>query len=127
RVHHAHADEVIKATVKYRAKAGGGVVLDVQTGEVLALASFPDFNPNSQKKEFTTEQMNRMTTGVFELGSVIKAITFAMAFDYGVTDLNGRFDAREPLIIGRARIDDYHPTHRVLTVPELFINSSNIG
>src|SRR5207302_1627487 len=85
RVQHALADEVTKAVTKYRAKAGGGVVLDVETGEVLALASFPDFNPNSQKKEFTTDQMNRMTTGVFELGSVIKAITFAMAFDYGVT------------------------------------------
>src|SRR5437868_9322228 len=127
RIQHALGDEVVKAIAKYRAKAGGGVVLDAETGEVLALVSVPDFNPNSQKKEFTTDQMNRMTSGVFELGSVIKAITFAMAFDYGVTDLNGRFDAREPLIIGRARIDDYHATHRILTVPEVFINSSNIG
>lgn len=127
RVQHALTDELTRAIVKYRAKAGGGVILDAGTGEVLALVSLPDFNPNSQKKVFTTDQMNRMTTGVFELGSVIKAVTFAMALDYGVADLDSRYDARMPLIIGRARIDDYHPTHRILTVPEIFINSSNIG
>jgi len=126
-VQHALTDELTRAIVKYRAKAGGGVILDAGTGEVLALVSLPDFNPNSQKKVFTTDQMNRMTTGVFELGSVIKAVTFAMALDYGVADLDSRYDARMPLIIGRARIDDYHPTHRILTVPEIFINSSNIG
>jgi cell division protein FtsI (penicillin-binding protein 3) len=127
RIQHALTDEVAKAITKYRALAGGGVILDVHTGEVLALVSLPDYNPNSLKKEITTDQMNRMTTGVFELGSVIKAVTFAMAFDYGVADLNSRYDARAPLIIGRARIDDYHATHRILTVPEIFINSSNIG
>src|SRR5205814_16920 len=58
RVQHALDDEVRKAITKYRAIAGGGVVLDSDTGEILALASFPDFNPNSQKKDFTTEQMN---------------------------------------------------------------------
>jgi len=50
-----------------------------------------------------------------------------MAFDYGVTDLNGRYDARFPLIIGNAHISDYHAQRKVLTVPEIFINSSNIG
>jgi cell division protein FtsI (penicillin-binding protein 3) len=64
---------------------------------------------------------------VFELGSVIKAVTFAMAFDYGVTDLNGRYDASAPLVIGHARISDFHALRRVLSVPEIFINSSNIG
>ena len=127
RVQHALTDEISKAIAKYRAKAGGGIIVDVETGEVVALVSLPDFNPNSQKKAFTTDQMNRMTTGVFELGSVIKAVTFAMALDYGVANLNSRYDARAPLVIGRARIDDYHPTHRILTVPEIFINSSNIG
>src|SRR6185436_9131573 len=106
RVQHALTDELTRAIVKYRAKAGGGVILDAGTGEILALVSLPDFNPNSQKRVFTTDQMNRMTTGVFELGSVIKAVTFAMALDYGVADLDSRYDARMPLIIGRARIDD---------------------
>jgi cell division protein FtsI (penicillin-binding protein 3) len=87
----------------------------------------PDFNPNQEDKQFRKEQANMMTSGVFELGSVIKAVTFAMAFDYGVTDLKGKYDARFPLVIGNASISDYHAQRRVLTVPEIFINSSNIG
>ena len=81
-----------------------------------------------EDKNFTTDQMNQMTSGVFELGSVIKAVTFAMAFDYGVTDLN------EPLRRARSRWSSAAPrstismpTRRVLTVPEVFTNSSNIG
>jgi cell division protein FtsI (penicillin-binding protein 3) len=127
RVQFALTDEVSKAITKFRAKAGGGIVLDITTGEIVALCSLPDFNPNQEEKNFTKQQANMMTSGVFELGSVIKAITFAMAFDYGVTDLNGKYDARFPLVIGNARINDYHAERRVLTVPEIFKFSSNIG
>lgn len=127
RAQHAVTDELAKAIAKFKAIAGGGIILDVNTGEVIALASLPDFNPNAEEKNFSKDQMNKMMSGVYELGSVIKAVTFAMAFDFGVTDLNGRFDARFPLIIGNARISDYHAQRRVLTVPEVFTNSSNIG
>jgi cell division protein FtsI (penicillin-binding protein 3) len=127
RVQHVLADEVSRAIAKFRAKAGGGIVMDVETGEVLALVSFPDFNPNEPKKKFEKDQMNMMTSGVFELGSVIKAITFAMTFDYGVANLESRYDARSTLVIGSARINDYHAERRVLTVPEIFLHSSNIG
>lgn len=127
RAQHALTDEIDRAIAKFRAKAGGGIVLDVTTGEVIALASLPDFNPNDENKNFTTDQMNKMTSGVFELGSVIKAITFAMAFDYGTVTLSSRYDARFPLVIGSARINDYHAQRRVMTVPEIFTNSSNIG
>ena len=127
RVQGALTDEIAKAMVKYKAIAGGGIVLDIHTGEVIALTSLPDFNPNQEDKKFSSEQSNKMVSGVYELGSVIKAVTFAMAFDYGVTDLNGRWDARFPLVIGKASINDFHPEHRVLTVPEVFTKSSNIG
>lgn len=127
RVQHALADELGKAIAKYRAKAGGAIVLDANSGETLGLVSLPDFNPNQEQKNFTVDQMNKMTSGVFELGSVIKAVTFAMALDYGAVNLNSRFDARAPLVIGRARIHDFHPTRRILTLPEVFTNSSNIG
>ena len=127
RVQHALTDEIEAAISKFKAKAGGGIVIDITTGEIIALVSLPDFNPNQEDKNFSKEQANMMTSGVFELGSVIKAVTFAMAFDYGVTDLNGRYDARFPLVIGNASISDYHAQRRVLTVPEIFTNSSNIG
>ena len=127
RIQAAMVDEIAKAIVKYRAIAGGGILLDITTGEVISLVSLPDFNPNQEKKNFTTQQSNKMTSGVYELGSVIKAVTFAMAFDYGVANLQSRYDARFPLVIGNARINDYHAERRVLSVPEIFTKSSNIG
>jgi cell division protein FtsI (penicillin-binding protein 3) len=127
RVQHAMADEVSKAIVKFKALGGGGIVMNTETGEILALVSVPDFNPNVEPKVFTKNQQNRMLSGVYELGSVIKAVTFAMAFDYGVINMNSRYDARFPLVIGNARINDFHAQHRVLSVPEIFTNSSNIG
>lgn len=127
RVQHALADELAKGIAKFHAKAGGAIVLDIRSGEVLGLVSLPDFNPNQENKNFTFNQANRMTSGVYELGSVIKAVSFAMALDYGVADLTSRFDARAPLVIGRAVIHDFQPTRRILTLPEVFTNSSNIG
>ncbi len=127
RVQHALTDELALAVAKFKAIAAGGIVIDITTGEIIALVSLPDFNPNQEDKKFRKEQANMMTSGVFELGSVIKAVTFAMAFDYGVTDLTGKYDARFPLVIGNASISDYHAQRRVLTVPEIFTNSSNIG
>lgn len=127
RAQYAMVDEIAKAVKKFHALAGAGVIIDIQTGEVVAIASEPDFNPNQEDKKFTSDQVNRMTSGVYELGSVIKAVTFAMALDYGTTDLNRRYDARAPLVIGNARISDFHAERRVLTVPEVFKVSSNIG
>lgn len=127
RVQQALADEVAKSINRFRAIAGGGIILDVKTGEVLGLISYPDFNPNNPDKRFGKEQINRMTSGVYELGSVIKAVTFAMALDYGTTNLDRTYDARYPLVIGNARINDFHAQRRILTVPEVFTYSSNIG
>ncbi len=127
RLQAALADELAKAMEKFRAIAGGGIVMNIRTGEILSMVSLPDFNPNQEKKNFTKDQQNRMTAGVYELGSVVKAVTFAMAFDYGVANLQSRYDARYPLVIGSARIDDYRAKRMVMTVPEIFTNSSNIG
>lgn len=127
RVQAAMVDEISKAITQFSAIAGGGIVMNIKTGEVLSLVSLPDFNPNQEKKSFTKEQQNHMTSGVYELGSVIKAVTFAMAFDYGTATLESRYDARFPLVIGKNRINDFHAQRKVLTVPEVFTNSSNIG
>ena len=126
-VQHVVADELSKAMTKFRAIAAGGIIMDIHTGEVIALVSLPDFNPNAESKNFGKDQQNRMLSGVYELGSVIKAVTFAMAFDYGTINMNSKYDARFPLVIGSARISDFHAQRRVLTVPEIFTNSSNIG
>jgi cell division protein FtsI (penicillin-binding protein 3) len=127
RVQHVLSEEVASAVRTYRAIAGGGIVMDIETGEVVGMVSLPDFNPNGDDKRLTNNQQNKMTSGVYELGSVIKAVTFAMAFDYGAVTMQSTFDVRLPLIIGHARINDFHAQRKILTVPEVFTNSSNIG
>jgi len=127
RVQHALRDELIAALEKYKAKAAAGTVVDVNTGEVIAMVSVPDFDPNNPREANDPTRINRMTTGVFELGSTFKALTLAMALDSGKVTLNSSFDARMPLRYGRFSIHDYHAQHRVLSVPEIFTYSSNIG
>lgn len=123
---HALRDELASAKEKYRSQAAAGLLLDVNTGEVIALSSLPDFDPNKPGK-LETSQLNRMTTGAFEMGSTFKALTVAMALDSGMAQLTSIFNAREPLKYGNFVIDDFHAQRRALTVPEIFIHSSNIG
>ncbi len=127
RVQHILAEEVGAAINKFQAIAGGGIIMDVQSGEIIAMVSLPDFNPNDEDKKISARQQNKMTSGVYELGSVIKAVTFAMAIDSGVANLNSSYDATHPLVIGNQRIDDYRGQHRMLKLPEIFTYSSNIG
>src|SRR5215813_13634435 len=127
RVQHALRDELVAAVEKFKAKAAGGLVVDVNTGEIVSMVSVPDYDPNNPKEANDPTRINRMTTGVFELGSTFKALTIAMALDSGKVSLNSAFDARMPLRYGRFNIHDYHAQRRVLTVPEIFTYSSNIG
>jgi cell division protein FtsI (penicillin-binding protein 3) len=127
RVQHALRDELIFAAEKYKVKAAAGLVVDVETGEIVSMVSLPDYDPNSPKQANDPLRINRLTTGVFELGSTFKALTVAMALDSGKITLNSSFDARMPLRYGKFSIHDYHAQNRVLTVPEIFTYSSNIG
>ncbi|HJN61791.1 MAG TPA: penicillin-binding protein 2, partial [Alphaproteobacteria bacterium] len=85
------------------------------------------FNPYDLKSSKADQRFNRATLGVYELGSTFKAFTTAMALEYGVVDLNDRYDATEPLKVARFVIRDDHPQNRWLDIPEIFIHSSNIG
>ena len=127
RVQHALRDELAKALDKYKAKAAAGTIVDVNTGEVVALVSLPDFDPNNPVDALDKERINRINVGVYEMGSTFKAMTTAMALDSGRFTINSTFDARAALRYGRFTINDFHAQHRVLTVPEVFIYSSNIG
>jgi cell division protein FtsI (penicillin-binding protein 3) len=127
RVQHALRDELVAAQEKYKAKAVAGLVADVRTGEVVAMVSLPDYSPNNPREALDPTRINRLTTGVYEMGSTFKALTMAMALDSGKVTLNSSFDARMPLRYGRFDIHDYHAQKRVLTVPEIFTYSSNIG
>ncbi|WP_441998001.1 peptidoglycan D,D-transpeptidase FtsI family protein [Microvirga sp. 2TAF3] len=127
RVQHALRDELVKGMAKFKAKATAGAIMDVSTGEIVALVSLPDFDPNNPVDALESDRINRINVGVFEMGSTFKALTTAMALDSGKFNINSTLDARSGLRYGKFTIGDYHATHRVLTVPEVFIHSSNIG
>jgi cell division protein FtsI (penicillin-binding protein 3) len=127
RVQHAFRDELAQALTKYKAKAAAGLVLDVTNGEVIALVSLPDFDPNDPVDALQPDRINRMNVGVYEMGSTFKALTTAMALDSGRFSINSQIDARQALRYGRFSIRDYRGQNRVLTVPESFIHSSNIA
>lgn len=127
RVQYALRDELIAARDKFKAKASAGVIADVNTGEIVAMVSEPDFDPNNPSEANDPNRLNRLTTGVYEMGSTFKALTLAMALDSGRISLSSSFDARLPLRYGKFEIHDFHAQKRVLSVPEIFTYSSNIG
>jgi len=120
-------DVVKDGMEKYKAISAGAVVLNVHTGEVLGMASYPDFDPNNPAEGAKEGWLNRMSNGTFEMGSTFKSFTLAMALDSGKVKLTDTFDASKPIRIGGFTIHDFHGKHRVLSVPEIFQYSSNIG
>jgi len=127
RVQHALRDELVAARDKFKALAAAGIVLDVRTGEVVAMVSEPDYDPNNPHEALDPTRINRLTTGVYEMGSTFKAFTIAMALDSSRFTLKSSFDAHGPMHVGRFQIHDFEPENRMLTIPEIFTYSSNIG
>jgi len=111
----------------YSAVGATGVILDIKTGEVLSLVSLPDFDPYHPGNATEAQLRNRATQDVYELGSVFKIFTTATALDTGVVTMNGGYDATKPIHIARYTIRDDHAKSRWLSVPEIFMYSSNIG
>ncbi len=128
RVQHVVAHELQKALELYKAKAGAALVLDIRTGEVLALSSLPSFDPLKRKQAQKPDRLNRAMRGVYELGSVLKAFTIAMGLDEGKVQEDERFDVATPIRLGRFVIKDHHKTaDGTMSVREIFIKSSNVG
>ncbi|MCB1518904.1 MAG: penicillin-binding protein 2 [Hyphomicrobiaceae bacterium] len=127
RVQHALHAELEDSMTRYQAIAAAGVLINVKTGEVMGLVSLPDFDPNEPATALEEGRINRITAGTFELGSTFKTVTFAGALDSGAVHITDRFDATHGVRFGRFVIDDFHGQHRVLSVPEIFKYSSNVG
>jgi len=133
RVQHAMYEQLADSLTRYQAIAASGVMVDVKTGEVIGLVSLPDYDPNdpgsinAEYRGLKNQRFNRITSGIYELGSTMKTITMAAALDSGKVRLSDRFDARFGVRFGRFTIDDFHGKHRVLSVPEIYKYSSNIG
>jgi cell division protein FtsI (penicillin-binding protein 3) len=128
-------EELQRVIDDFTAKGGAGLIMDVNSGEILAMASLPDFDPNHPAApdpehpaiSLADRMFDRNTLGVYELGSIFKIFTVAMALDAGTSTISSTYDASHPITIGRFTISDYHGKHRVLSVPEILMYSSNIG
>jgi len=130
RVQAAMESELGRAMVDFKAKAATGVVLDVDTGEVIAMVSLPVYNPNKLKGTSPEALRNNVTQSVYELGSTFKPITMAAAINDGVvTSMSRRFDATVPIQVGRFTIHDDRgdEQRRWLNIPETLVYSSNIA
>jgi cell division protein FtsI (penicillin-binding protein 3) len=120
-------EELLKAIEEFSAEGAGGLVLDAHTGEILAMASLPDFDPHRPGAQPPETRFNRMTLGVYEMGSTFKLFTLAMALDSGVANLNSAWDATGPIHVSRFTIKDFKGQNRWLTTTEVLQYSSNIG
>lgn len=120
-------DELSKAVKDFTALGGTGVVMDIHSGELIAVANLPDFDPNSPTKGNAEALFNRATLGAYEMGSTFKSFTMAAALDYGVNRISDGYDASQPLRMAGFTITDYHGKGRWLSLPEIYAYSSNIG
>jgi len=135
RVQYILREELMKVIGDFSAKGAAGIIMDVRTGEIIAMVSLPDFDPNHPGDAEANEPsadakeriFNKITLGDYEMGSAFKIFNTAMALDAGTATMTKSYDAINPIQIGRFTITDYHGKHRILSVPEIFTYSSNIG
>lgn len=129
RVQHVLRDELLAGIEKFKAQGGAGLVMDIQTGEIVAMVSLPDFDPNQVGKmgSKAVAFFNKITLGTYEMGSSLKILNTALYLDSGVGDVSTKFDVSMPLRIGRFKVPDFHYIGYPITVAEVFTESSNIG
>ena len=127
RVQHIMAEELARSIETFSAIGGTGLVMDVESGEILSMVSLPSFDPTEPGAANEEALFNRASLGIYEMGSVFKIFTTAMALDSDAVELGDAFDVSQPIRVSRFTIRDFKPKNRDLTVPEVFIYSSNIG
>ncbi|MFT3998527.1 MAG: penicillin-binding protein 2, partial [Asticcacaulis sp.] len=127
RVQGALENEVRTVAMEQSAKGAIGLITNVRTGEVIAMSSWPEFDPNQAGRYADNNKLNRVTNSVFEVGSVFKVLSVAIGLESGTASLNSVYDARTPYAIGKRKISDYHAENRMMTLEDVFLVSSNIG
>ena len=127
RIQAALEDELYKTTAQFHPKGAAGVVINVHTGEILGLASYPTFDPNKPGAYSLDARQNKAANAIYEMGSTFKGFTVATGLDLGIATPSSTFDATHVFYVGKRPIHDYHATHAVLTLVEVFQHSSNIG
>ena len=119
--------ELASQITAFEAIGGAGLMLDMKTGELIAMVSLPDFDPNHLMASTDQARFHQAAKGVFEMGSIFKILNTAIALETGAVSPEHMIDVRKPMRIGRFTINDYHPLQRDLNISEILVHSSNIG
>lgn len=127
RVQNIVHEEITKSINEFQAKGGMGIVMDATNGEIISLVSLPDFDPHYPGKSSPESLFNQASLGVYELGSIMKGLTIAMALETKSVSLNDVYYVKAPLKAARFTIHDYKPKFSYLSIPQIFMYSSNIG
>ena len=128
KVQQALEHELSEAMTHFSAIGAAGIIMDIHTGEVLAMTSLPQLNPNAAGQGSPEARFNRATSGVYELGSTFKPFTVAMAMDAGIIKSFGKmYNCPNELHVANRVIHDTHPFGRACSVAEIMMESSNIG
>jgi cell division protein FtsI (penicillin-binding protein 3) len=127
RIQAALDEELKRAADTFQTIGAVGIIVDVHTGEILGLSSYPNFDPNEPGKSAAPNLVNHAAATVYEPGSVFKVFTLAMGLDAGVATPKTMFDARTPLALSGQTIHDYDKDNAMLPLWMVFTHSSNIG
>ncbi|MEK9847454.1 MAG: penicillin-binding protein 2 [Rhodospirillaceae bacterium] len=127
RVQYIISQALRDALKNFKAIGATGIVMDANNGQVIAMVSLPDFNPNDLSSTNDKTRFNQATHGVYEMGSTFKIFTTAMALESRKISIQDGYDASRPIRVGRFVIRDYRAKNRWLSLPEILIHSSNIG
>lgn len=120
-------EEMKKAMQRFQAIGAMGMILDLRNDEILSMVSLPDFNPLEPGKASGDARFNRVTQGVYEMGSTFKTFTMAMGLDAGTTTMKSSYNTVDQFKVSSHVIHDDHPAKHWLTLPEIYAYSSNIG
>ncbi len=126
-VQHGVRTQLADAMKRYKAKGASAVVMDVKTGEIIASVSLPGVDPRQPADRLKASLQDKLAGGTYELGSIFKTMSVAMALEAGLGTLNKTYDVTKPVMVGRKRISDTHGPKRALTMREIFLYSSNVG
>ena len=130
-IQYAVRDELLNGIKKYKALGASGILMDINSGEIISMVSLPDFNPNQPVEDIQSEgkYFNKNTLGVYEFGSVMKTFTTAIGLEENIFNLNTKFAVPKSIKVGKNRVEDVHAACDQLecSVKDIFVQSSNVG
>ncbi len=126
-IQHITRKLLLDQITRFEADGGAGIVMDAKNGQIYSTVSLPDYNANNYSKILNKTLFNKATKGIYELGSTLKLITAAIAFESKLINENEVFDVSKPLKVSSRIITDFHPLNYSINIPEVIVHSSNIG